>query len=644
MRVTSPKHDFSPFYSREYHGKRSEGEEAVLFRWFQLLENRFQLFNVHNKHDCLREHHEERVRAARTHQPPQPVVVQPFLSVCDFYGCVRCGKYHFCRTRRESCPLITDRVDKQKTCAYSGRLLPIQDNLEGTFDDDRRADKEAHYYSLPAYLVSSGTLKKRSSPKKSSPNAKKPYKSHIMDLFKEKDIPTTTPSLPTTREKKPTTKIDYRPLISNLYDLSIESSEEEDVEDVENERPMKRPRLYGPQEATSLLETDGYHEEGDEDTEMVCNTTATADANVIHDHETSVGPGYEEEQQEDEDGGEDQRLHEKDWLIMDPANEESGDENGDVTAAAAVEQDNENGEGSHSKTYHNNIRYKNEYYDFLRAAISKQKQTAQQQQQERTRYDKFMDLYRRDMREDEAVHGNPEKPQSQQPQQSSEYSDEHIATPPNHKLGNGICERIEGAVEIIVKTLLSIDPVKRPHCQLKKTFIIQRLTAYYVRLVKNITLLVYQSPVLNKLALDRSAKNQNAVSKFTHSEVDIEKAAHGHNDIDCYEYTLCPVKIARSLMLDLLVQPFSLTDVHGYRILVWGRDEWLRRFTSNKDRHLMSDYHHAISRTAHHPYQDLARFKKDVLDTSTLITDSLVYYKFCPLWLRDMVLQMGDPA
>lgn len=578
------KKEFSPFYSREYHTKKTESDERLIFRWLQLLEQRCLLYNVVNKHNCLREDREEKERARHYHVPPKPIVVQPFHSVTNFYGCLVCGKYHICHLKRESCILLVDSLDKRTSCGYSGKLLPIQDNLEvGNFDEDKRTDTEAVYYAMPKYMTvnhnNSGGTKKHFSPSKK----KKPHKRQVMDLYTASSIeigPTKSARL--SYNNSPAKKKECRAIVKEFYDLSIESiSEEEQQEEAKDE------------EIAPIVNQDDEMEEEE--------TTVPI---TIEKYEAGYNPLNVFTKAEE-------------WLISEEKNREE-DSYGDDREA---EQENVNGEGSHAKNYHNNLRYKNEYYDFLKPVIAKQRKT---QREEMDRYDQFIDLYKRDMKEEEPFY-------VKQDEQEEEKEQELIVERP---LSVSVSNKISDEVSHLITALLAIDPLERPLCKIKPAIIHEKLTSYFTTLVRNVTLLVYQSPVLNRLALKRSAKNHNQTTKFQVSTIDLSSVAKPLNDVDYHEFTLCPAKIARALILRLFVTEAYSIMILGYRIQIWGRDQWLRHFPT-----LIASYH---CHTKANGPEGLERLEKEIGDTSTLIMNCLAHYNICPLWLRDRVFNGVD--
>jgi len=591
--------ELSPYYNREFHRRHTLAEEMQIFQWLQFLREHFQLFNVLNYHDCIRANRE----ASR------PVIIRPFESITNFYGCIQCGKYHICRLERECCPLVIDGHDKQKACAYSGQLLLIQDNLEATFEDGQHADKEATYLQ---------SHRRHDSPKKSSPKSKKPQRTHVQDLLKEEGTDRKQLPQPLSSKKRPRLSEESRAKLKEVYDMSIDGLSE--LEDNEEWEVIVETKPEEVEEAEEILDFKPLKRARrmDEMKEEVVDEYSS----VIGAHKLAENSSDGDEETQDE------VCVEKKWLAT--AHDDGEESGGDECIGTLLEHDNENGNGDRHKNYHNNIRYNNEYYAFLRPLIKKSEERL-------SRYDQFIDLYRRDIHEDEHF--------QRQPTNSSTDEEEYInKLAENEKLGESTLTKIQSETSVILTALLHSDRTQRPLCKLKRPYIHQRLLAHFKPLIENITLLIYQSPILSKVALTRCTKNQNQVPKFSVSEIDLESAQNLQSDVEHHEYTFCPLKIVRALMLHLFLQPYALTDAHGYRIEIWYRDEWLSTFkrvaldSKRRVSTLCDDYYaYALKNEIIKSSVTLEQFKKEVLDSVAQVEDCLGFYKFCPLWLRYMV-------
>jgi len=101
---------------------------AVLTRWLQMVARQSALYNVNNRHQCF----------AGTPPPTRPVnVVRPFDAIPDFYGCLLCGRYHFCRRERETCEIYYSEASQVEVCLYSGRVLRCQNDLQADEYEER---------------------------------------------------------------------------------------------------------------------------------------------------------------------------------------------------------------------------------------------------------------------------------------------------------------------------------------------------------------------------------------------------------------------------------------------------------------------------------------------------------------------------
>ena len=564
----------SSFYSREFHAKKNTADEELIFRWLQLMERHCNLYNVDNKHDCIRADREEKERAHReNNQPPlSPIIVQPFHSVENFYGCLVCGKYHICRLRRETCQLVVDKVDKQKVCAYSGQLLYIQDNLEmGNFETERSMDQEATLIQTTRSLPQKN-IKKNTS-----------RKGHIAHLLKETQQQ--QQSKPSLKRSRPTTmtKTECRVLLGDTYDLSVESASS---------------------------------------SSSISSSTTSDDEEEDHDEEEDYKVNVEEEEDEDDDVCEKHAKRQRTVVIYQESSSSSSDNDGDNyiqdegEEGSGAEYENENNEGGHAKNYHNNIRYKNEYYAFLQHTLRKQRKT----EHHMSRYEKFIDLYTRDMNEATPATTTQEK--------------ETTFFASLAKLSDSVCEKIESEVTAIVDRLFGMDKTERPHCQLKPSKVRRTLVAYYVALIKNITLLVYHSPHLNKVAMKRATKNHTQTTKFALSVVD--EGVAQENDVTYHEFTLAPMKIVRSVLLHLFTKTFCVGDSLGFNVNIWSIDRWLRLFvTPNNDRLFLATYHRQC--VDYPTEEETDRYCKEIHENAALVEKCLRYYRFCPLWLRSMV-------
>jgi hypothetical protein len=122
--------------------QQSESEVLLVRYWLLSMQRTHGLYNVNNKHQCLRD----------SRRP----IVRPFQYAPNFYGCTICGQYHICHLREQSCVVVQDSVAQRMTCQYSGQLLHQSEALVQKLYDD--ASDSA---PLVASANSTNTLSKR---------------------------------------------------------------------------------------------------------------------------------------------------------------------------------------------------------------------------------------------------------------------------------------------------------------------------------------------------------------------------------------------------------------------------------------------------------------------------------------------------
>jgi hypothetical protein len=613
--------NLAPFYVQEYQRERTKSEERLIFCWIQLLEKKYQIYNVANRHDCHRVH--ETLLANRQCEDDIGCIIQPFPSFSHFYGCMICGKYHLCQQRRESCHIASDKHDKQKVCRYSGKVLLVQDNLEvPNFLEERRTEREATYANTSERRNGSGVASK-----------KKHSRESIIALHKEQQVQKQQQRV-MSRKRIHHHRETFSEPLHDIYDMSLDSITEEEsqvvLEDVEeNDEQEEHPHTFEEEHDDENEE----HTSEQEEEELLA--TRPKKRFKINEEEEEKNP---EDDPHSESSFENQEEEEE--FIYESGNEEA--EEGELFV-----YENENdavGGGGYSKNYHNNIRYKNDYYAFLWPVISHE----QHQIKKGSSLDHFVDLYHRDIQEEAKECLSTLKLDSEE----KSINNNNNAYDDSSALGENVKNKISDETRYIIDILLKLDEPYH-YQKFKHHTILERLVSYFVPLIENITALIYQSPVLNKLAAIRSTKNQNQVSKFAVAEIDLKSAEQIQRNIDYHEYTLCPTKITRALLLHLFVEPFAATDLQGYRIEIWHSDAWLTTFNNESlARNLIHDFYIKMGPRSPPSRRQLAslgsssekhlvsaHFKKDLLEVASLVLDSLVYYNFGPLWLRHMVFK-----
>lgn len=582
------------FYARQYTTKLSTSEEILIFRWLQYLAQHRQLYAVKNKHQCFGHTHTTAVTTSS--------IIQPFASVDYFFGCLECGKYHLCRLKRDTCEVAIDSCDTQQICRYSGRPLLEQDNLELTFEDSTHFDHEATHFSthgrksLTRYEVHTQQNKKRK--RKGDPLIKR---RQLIDLFKE----AYSDKGATHRKKR--ARINHLEYMASLdevdaYEISIDSLEEDegDEKDVADDEKCEINDDDDDDDEDTHEDKKGRDEESGEDDEAV---------NELR------GGG---------DGGNDDDKQDGVLLIGDEEDDEG--EWGDSAL-----MDDVNGDGRHTKNYHNNIKHMNEYYSFLRGTLTKQARLAiddDDTPQVGAKKNVFFEMCNRDIRE--------ETPTIETTTATLPDTIQAIKMQP---LSPGVCTQIEDETRDILTLLISVNGPR-----VKKKDSLALLMQKFVPLIENITLLVYHSPVINRHALIRDMKNHNQSHNFSLSSSELVSGGGGGGGDNTKnmrsEQIISPQKMCRTLLLHTLANAFSLHDDFLHRIGIWQPDPWLRRFNNMKmNRVLIRDFFslYDMRATSH---GDLHTFRREIMDTSVLVGEALEFYGLCPLWLRHRVFKL----
>ncbi len=129
---------------------KNKYEESIQFQWIHLIAKKYNIFNIDNSHQCFihnnsnsdnnnsnsnydqqQQQQQQQQQSSVKSRKLNSNVIIPFPVVApNFYGCIICGKYHFCNIDRRVCEIISDESDKIEMCRYSGKVLLVQDNLE----------------------------------------------------------------------------------------------------------------------------------------------------------------------------------------------------------------------------------------------------------------------------------------------------------------------------------------------------------------------------------------------------------------------------------------------------------------------------------------------------------------------------------
>lgn len=616
------------------------------------------IYNVDNAHQCFKE-------VPRT-------IIRPFHDVDYFYGCVKCGKYHFCYQHSQTCDCLEAslHMDNDKpVCAYSFKVITDVSNDTGLNHNDTVQfgfDTEFRTYNASSSVNDYRRMRvlekivSRSTVKKTGPSKKEKRQIDKQDM-----------------------NVWFRPPHANVKivpEKELASDEDADdgnpddyEEDLEVERYKKRKKTnhypyYNEDEeeeddACLRKENVSSHNETDDIVNMDVTSSSSHD-NGDDDNDYYGSREEEEEDEEDEENGEED----------DDAND------GDCVSSSLHERnetsrdtDSSNGFALCMKNRHNNTLYWDCYYAFLYNHI--QNNTV------------VSGMYGDDEEEDvnEDGHNNNSDDGSnsssssqlsssirkqQQQQHVHLYIDSanNLYKPDPGKLTSDHVNEIQCEIRRIVCVLLEIS-LDKPFIVSEHEALIVCLTLYYMKIIVNVARLVYHSPYIHKLVLAKHEKHEKQCkssysSKITVSVTDITSflksdATTGDTD-EAIDITmdnqnihdlLTPKKICASLMLQMFVDDFFLDDSMTNHIYIWMADPWL---SSMKNRHLFErvivDYNIIMDPLNHNnrrrivggnrdnarSYENLF-FKKDLTNSTNIIHASLTSYSKQPQWLISMI-------
>jgi hypothetical protein len=99
--------------SSQYHviNMSHSTKKLLIRRWIDIISSpRYAIYNIDNHHQC----HLEK---------PLSSMKKRFNSVDNFFGCIKCGKYHICDSSSTDCLLMDDNTSECLICRYSGRSI-----------------------------------------------------------------------------------------------------------------------------------------------------------------------------------------------------------------------------------------------------------------------------------------------------------------------------------------------------------------------------------------------------------------------------------------------------------------------------------------------------------------------------------------
>ena len=611
------------------------------------------VYNIDNQHQCFNER-------PRT-------IIRPFADIDYFFGCIRCGKYHFCYQNSRTCDSVAPTLDinnDRPTCAYSGKSIRNANNeVIGTYRDTVQFLSDSHtFHSRHESTSSMFTTSVASS---ASTNETRRLcvleNMALRSSGRKRAASSSSGSTP-----QPTTKKQRRLIDKQDMTVYFRKPHGPSTKEVMNadfvEHDEDNNIVVGDGELEMEPDSDAEDEQQYND-EVSNNEDAEMENINIAEHDCTIRGIITRNRMERQFGEQDD---------VDAVGYEDGDyacSIDGIGGGGTYDDEHSNDEGggdgalSHCggetstrmKNRHNNTAYWDCYYAFL--------------------FDRNLNDTDTETEQEESsplpteVTTTDEEPGVMPGPRISIYAPESRAdvfTFDASRLSAAHIEEVEAETRRIINILLRIS-VAKPLDSYQQ--LVDSLTRYYHRIIVNIIQLVYHSPYIYKLALNKHEKHEKQgkssySSKITVSITDItpllgettttEGPVNPANPI-AYQNVhdlLCPKKICASLMLQMLTDRFYLDDSMTNHIYVWVADPWLSHL---KSRHLFDkvivDYNiitdplnggakprihvggnHRNSRS----YENLF-FKKDLTNNSNTIRMALTSYNRHPLWLSTMI-------
>lgn len=558
-----------------------ESRFELVTRWLVWLGVTYAVYNVDNTHQCFN----EKPRA----------IIRPFKEVSNFYGCVRCGKYHFCFHSRHTCDSIAPTQDinnNMPTCVYSGRvILNSQNEVVGNYADIVALNSD--------------------------------IQNHI-SLTK-------LPGILNTISSSPTATMDARRLAS--YESLVNANS---IQNKKTHSPNKRERSrIEKQDVTTRYlrhrieknDTTVFATHTDDDEcKHGSHTPVIADvisANRRFDREAEMtafdnimlgcgGGGHNDDDEEyygcdveDGNGG-----GEEDWIEED----------------TTVYDDRL----TRMKNPHNNDAFWDTYYAFLIHGEQP--------------------LLMASM--DDASCDNNVSHIDATPSPSIDAT--AVFRIDETRWTNEVRETIEEEIRRIIDILLRASVAREQKTIQPRDYVslLTRLTAYYHNIVCNIAVLVYHSPHTERLALEKYETNDKQ-SKSSHSN----KVSLKVTDISAILDTtnqqqdtvtlaplvktphrviglVCPKKMCAALMLRLFTDDFRVCDSMTNNICIWTKDPWLSYMKLEVFGEIIVDTNRGDT-IASNQFD-----KREIGATATLINEALMTYSKQPMWLCSVVHNM----
>jgi hypothetical protein len=541
-----------------------------------------RLYNVNNRHQCLRE-------------PLRHLyIVQPFPQYAPhFYGCTICGQYHLCHLHELSCVVVSDPVSQRMTCLYSGQLLRQSEALVPNIYDD--AHDDAPLYAGAATTVSRGIYSGGGgSGKACYTNMAGPRSTYVGRAVKRQ---ARSASVAHRQQQQLGTAIS-----KTIYGETV----------------VPDSLVIATNAATTT-------------------TTTTPEADNDETTELAIEMGAEHHDADEEDGGDDGML--------------------------SLYETNAN--SAKNVTYHSNYNYWNTLFAYLiessppivpNAPKVTTATSGGSDEENKLFLDKEVD--------DESTPLPQQAPHHSRGALSKNNSESGTAAGSNNTqisiattdtgltkesetfklsvLGDGVATELEECTSAIVKHLMVLQ-LKEQGVKLTgmgQSRLHANLSSHFSRLVCNMAVLIYNSPILRTIYNDRQSRAQRHRGSTRRPG---GSGSHDHASEYVPHLAILPGELCATLMLDLLAQSYHDQDAMGYAVDLWRANPWLRqlRDTGISERLMTSDrklLRKQQTAGGGGPTSTILFEKERLVKHAIDVKECFAHYKGHAFWVRNFIL------
>ena len=568
----------------------SETEKLLIRRWLLWMQTERKLYNVNNRHQCLREplHH--------------LYIVQPFPQYAPhFYGCTICGQYHLCHLHELSCVIVTDPVAQRMTCLYSGQLLRQSEALVPNIYDDGHDDAPLS----AGATVSRGVFSGNGSSKTCYTNMTGPRSNHIGRAAKRQARAATmvhkklqqsssgTPGTPETLETSVSRNIYVEDSGVALLAIDSETTTTGPNEDEALEIVIE---MGGEQCGGGTVEDDegygvddGWHMLG------LYQTNANNARNVTYHSNYNYWNNLFSYLIDSDDCGD---------------TPESGG-GGGVTGHAAVSLPSIRHGGGGGDQDDNKMFLDKEVDDETLCSTS----------HVTTRRNELVDV-------DIDASALTMRQQQINDETGLHRGSETFSL---NVLGDGVSVEIDECVSSIVRRLLGLQlrSLGTTMTALGQSRLHTNLSQHFSRLVQNMAILIYNSPVLHTIHVDRQSRVQRHRGGRHNTPPQSSYVPH---------MVILPSELCATLLLDLLTQSYYDQDAMGHFIDLWRSNPWLKQLRDSGLTEQLQTDDRKLLRKQQQQQSFLLYEKERLVKNAIDVKECFAHYRGHAFWVRNFIL------